>query len=193
MAHQPQWQQRRTLGALGAAIALATLPVPSLGVQFPDGTVAFTTPPRLAAFEATRNLTGVRHVTYYFTVTLPAAADEGLKTLEIQLIEGRANRLGYDLEATTVFGGHPDDRGPDLAIASTAYDEDTQTVTLTLAEAAAPGQDLTVALHPVRNPVWEGVYLFELTAWPAGELTRSQRVGTARLHLYRPDGRDPLF
>jgi hypothetical protein len=66
-------------------------------------------------------------------------------------------------------------------------------VTLTLAEAAAPGQTLTFALHPRRNPRWEGVYLFELTAFPDGDLVRSQRVGTARLHIYRPDGRDPLF
>jgi hypothetical protein len=202
--------RRIGMGCLGAAIALsinAMVPgdrsspfgaappttIAAHSVQFPDGTVAFTTPPRLANFAATRNLAGVRNATYYFTVTLPAEAEAGLKTLEIALIEGRANRLDFDLDDTAVFVGTRDERGSALPLEGATYDEDSQTVTLTLAEAAAPGQILTFALHPRRNPRWEGVYLFELTAFPDGDLVRSQRVGTARLHIYRPDGRDPLF
>ena len=202
--------RRIGMGVLGTAIALsinAMVPwdrsspfgvappttIAAHGVQFPDGTVAFTTPPRLESFAATRNLAGVRNATYYFTVTLPAEAEAGLKTVEIALIEGRANRLDFELADTAVFVGTRDERGSALSVEVATYDEDTQTVTLTLSEAAAPGQTLTVALHPRRNPRWEGVYLFELTAFPDGEMVRPQRIGTARLHIYRPDGRDPLF
>lgn len=201
MAREKIWR-RIGVGMLGSAIALsinAMVPwdwsstITAHSVQFPDGTVACTTPPRLESFAATRNLAGVRNATYYFTVTLPSEAEAGLKTLEIALIEGRANRLDFDLEDTAVFVGPRDDRGSALPIEVATYDEDTQTVTLTLAEAAAPDQTVTFALHPRRNPRWDGVYLFEVTALPDGELVRSQRIGTARLHIYRPDGRDPLF
>lgn len=161
-------------------------------VQFPDGTVAFEAVPQLVNFAATQTLVG-RRATYYFTLHLPEGAGEPLETLTIELTEGREPLFRYRLEATHVFLGTRRDRGAAVPIAAVDYDAETQRLTVELAEPIAPGQDFTVALVPVRNPRWEGIYLFEVAAEPAGEVTRSQRIGTARLHIYRSGDRDPFW
>ena len=176
------------------AIAPSLLSVPGIsatawGVEFPDGTVAFTSPPRLADFRASQNLTAARNATYYFTITLPAEAEEPLETLEITLVAGNPQRLRYHLGETAAFAGTYTERGEAIPVETTTYDPEQQKLTVTLAQPAAPGQDITVALRPVQNPPWSGVYLFELEAIPVGEFTRSQRVGTARLHIYSRDRR----
>jgi hypothetical protein len=177
---------------LGAALVLGGIPTnQSSAVQFADGTVAFEVPPQLAGFYATRNRVGDRHSTYYFTLAIPVDAGEPLETIEISLIEGRANRLRYHLDDTTLFSGDPSDRGDAIPLASATYDDDAQVMTIVLEEPAVPGQLVTLATHPVRNPRWEGVYLFEVVVAPAGDLNRPHRAGTARLQIYSSD-RDPL-
>ncbi len=186
------WTITTGLGVM-LAIAPRLLPPAAPAVQFPDGTVAFTSPPRLADFRTSRDLAGARNVTYYFTITLPEEAEESLSTLDITLIEGSPQGLRYRLEETAAFQGTYSDRGEGIPVATATYDRDEQRFSLTLAEPAAPGQDITVALRPVHNPLWEGVYLFELEASPVGDLVRSQRVGTARMHIYSRDRPFPLF
>lgn len=80
-----------------------------------------------------------------------------------------------------------------LSLESTTYDDTTQTVTIHLADAVSPGEILTVALPPVRNPTRAGVYLFTITAAPAGTRPRTQRIGTGRLYVFRPDSSRDLF
>lgn len=161
-------------------------------VQLADGTVAFEVPPQLSAFYATRNRAGDRHSTYYFTLAIPADAGEPLASIEITLTEGRANLLRYNLADTTLFTGEPSDRGDTIPLSNVTYDDETQVMTVLLTEPALPGQRVTLALQPVRNPRWEGVYLFEVVVTPAGELNRPQRAGTARLQIYDND-RDPFL
>ncbi|MGD1904454.1 MAG: DUF2808 domain-containing protein [Leptolyngbyaceae cyanobacterium] len=178
---------------LGTAIFFGSIAAhESAAVQLADGTVAFEVPPRLTDFYATRNRTSDRHSTYYFTLTLPEGAGEPLETLEIKLIEGRANLLRYHLDDTALFRGTPGDRGESIPLAQTAYDQETQVITIQLETPAQPGQDVTLAVQPVRNPRWEGVYLFEVVAQPAGELNRPHRAGIARLHIYDND-RDSIL
>ncbi len=177
---------------LGTALVLGGLATgQGAAVQFADGTVAFEVPPRLSAFWATRNRASDRHSTYYFTLTLPTDAGEPMETIEITLTEGRANRLRYHLDDTTLFSGEPSDRGDLLPLTTATYDDDAQVMTIVLAEPALPGQQVTLAVHPVRNPRWEGVYLFDVVVAPAGELNRPHRAGTARLQIY-DNGRDPI-
>ena len=172
------------------AIALPGLP--TAAVQLSDGSTAFTSPPRLADFVTFDNFIYERNPTYYVTVNLLPEAGEPLQTLTVRLIEGRFTRLNFRTERLAVFAGGRRDRGTEYAIAATEYNDDDQTLTIQLAEPASPGQQLTFALELVRNPRFSGVYLYEVTAAPAGDQPRFQRVGTGRIHIY-DRGRDPFW
>ncbi|HEY9294790.1 MAG TPA: DUF2808 domain-containing protein [Phormidium sp.] len=41
-----------------------------------------------------------------------------------------------------------------------------------------------MALDPVRNPCFSGVYLFGVTAFPQGEKAHGQFLGFGRFHFY---------
>lgn len=177
-----------TGGLLLGAIAIQA---PQLNAaQLSDGTTVFDSPPRLVSFVTTRDNTNDKRATYYITVNLLPEAGEPLKTLQVSLIEGRFTRLDYRLDNLEVFQGDRGDRGDTFAVESAQYDDDLQRLTVRLAEAIAPGQLVTFALSPTRNPSQEGVYLFEVTAAPEGESPVFQRVGTGRLNIFRPDSSD---
>lgn len=173
-------------------VALATVPRALTAAQLADGTTMFDSPPRLVSFVTTRDRTNDSRATYYVTVDLLPEAGEPLRTLEVALIEGRFRQLGYRLDDVVVFQGDRGDRGETIPVESATYDDATQTLTVRLATAAEPGQLVTFALSPNRNPARGGVYLFEVTAAPEGEQPVSQRVGTGRLNIFRPDGNDPF-
>ncbi|MEM0979825.1 MAG: DUF2808 domain-containing protein [Cyanobacteria bacterium P01_H01_bin.58] len=182
---------RQTTRAL-LVLALATPIVELQAAQLGDGTTVFDSPPRLVNFVTTRNRTNTTRATYYITVNLLPEAGESLQTLTVSLTEGRFNRLRYRLNEIVVFQGDRQNRGALIPVKSAEYVEDTQTLTIHLAEAARPGQLVTFGIKPVRNPNRDGIYLFNVMAAPAGDQPVFQRVGTGRIHIYRPDGRDPF-
>ncbi|NER78927.1 MAG: DUF2808 domain-containing protein [Leptolyngbya sp. SIO1D8] len=174
------------LGIAGAFL-LSTITPFSMqfnAAQLSDGTTVFDSPPRLVSFTTTRNRTNDRRATYYITVDLLPEAGEPLKTLQVELIEGRFRQLDYRLDEIRVFEGDRGSQGADFPLESADYDDDTQILTVYLAEAAEPGQTITLALSPFRNPDRSGVYLFEVTAAPEGDLPVFQRVGTGRLNIF---------
>lgn len=166
---------------------------PSLqAAQFSDGSTMFDSPPRLVSFTTTRDRVGERDAVYNVTVELLPEAGEPLKTLQVALLEGRFRRLNYRLDDIEVFEGDRSNRGATLAIESIDYEAGGKTLTVRMADAIAPGQLITFALKPVRNPAREGVYLFDVSAAPDGDRPVYQRVGTGRLNIFRSDGRDPF-
>ena len=186
-----QQRSHSVVGLLGALMVSAIAPQgpASFAAQLGDGSTVFTSPPRLVSFITTDNEAGRKHATYYVTVDLLPEAEEPLKTLKVTLIEGRFTRLDYHTESIEIFAGDRDNRGETYSVEFAEYEEASQTLTIQLVEAALPGQTLTFALKPVRNPTREGVYLFEITAAPDGNNPVFQRVGTARLNIFR----DPFF
>jgi hypothetical protein len=173
------------LGTMLVTVSASQL-APTGAVQLADGSTVFDSPPRLTSFTTTENTTNRKYVTYYVTVNLLPEAGESLETLQVTLTEGRFTRLDYHTDDIEVFAGDRQDRQTAYPIAAADYDSDSQTLTVQLAEAAPPGQTLTFALKPVRNPTSEGVYLFEVMAAPAGDNPVFQRVGTGRLNIYDP-------
>ncbi len=178
---------RRSLLALClvSVTCLSTMGLPTTAVQLGDGTTAFNSPPRLEDFVTLDTYTYERRPTYYVTVNLLPEAGESLETLTVSLIEGRFTQLDYRTDNIRVFEGTRRDRGSEYPVATADFDDDSQTLTIRLAEPAEPGQVLTFALDLVRNPRWEGVYLYEVTAAPAGDSPRFQRIGTGRIHIYQ--------
>lgn len=151
-----------------------------------NGQVYFERPPLLTDTATTRYTAAVWNPTYYFTLTLPEEAGEPLGQVAFQQKDSStAIRLvEYEVEETRAFVGTRDDRGEELAVAETDFDRDTQTVTVTFAEPVPPGTTVTIGLKAERNPRLAGVYLFGVTAYPAGEPAYGQFLGYGRLHIY---------
>jgi hypothetical protein len=170
-----------TLGAAWGGLS------PVSAIQYSDGTVGFSYPPRLTESYATRNLVGDSNATYYLTFDFPAAAVEPLSRVEIHLEQGYDVTFRYRLGDTAAFAETPEGRVP-LPLGETTEDRDRRTLTITFDPPAQPGRPITLALRPVRNPHFGGVYLFGATAYPVGEVTQPTFLGYARLSFYDRNG-----
>ncbi len=159
---------------------------PAAAIQYRDGTVEFSAPPRLTESYTTRNLVSDGSVTYYLTLDFPAAAQEPMDRIVISLDEGYDPRFRYRLEATEVWQTVGDTQRS-VPLGAVTQDRDTQTLTLTFDPPLPPGGTVTLALRPVRNPRFAGVYLLGATAFPVGEQVRPTFMGFARLSFYERD------
>jgi len=187
------WLKQRSHVLMGIFMAAAVTAIAppishSLAAQLSDGSTVFTSPPRLVDFFTLENSAGRKGATYYVTVDLLPEAGEPLETLKVALIQGRFTRLDYRTDDIEVFEGDRSDRQDNYPIEFAEYDETSQTLTIRLAQAVPPGERVTFALEPVRNPTRGGVYLFEVTAAPAGDNPVFQRIGTGRISIFH----DPL-
>ena len=94
------------------------------------------------------------------------------------------DNIRYDLEDTRAFEGTRRDRGERIKLGEVTRDRKTRTVTLNFNPPIPPGRAVTIGLRPVKNPMSSGVYLFGVTAFPAGEKPHGQFIGFGRLHFY---------
>ncbi len=171
------------------AIALGLISLitsPAASIQYRDGRVEFSYPPRLTDSYSNRNLAGERHPTYYLTIDFPGAAVETLDRLVVSLAEGHDPTFSYRLEATAAFVNTPEGR-QFLPLGAVTEDRVSQTLTLQFSPPLPPGQTITLALTPHRNPRHAGVYLFGVQAYPIGENPQPSFVGYARLSFYERD------
>ncbi|MBW4461181.1 MAG: DUF2808 domain-containing protein [Nodosilinea sp. WJT8-NPBG4] len=171
-----------TLGSTWGFLAPTSAPA----IQYSDGTVGFSYPPRLTESYATRNLVRDSNATYYLTFDFPEAAVEPLDRVVIRLNEGYDPIFRYRLDATEAFANTPNGR-VSLPLGELTQDQDAREVTITFDPPAEPGVSITLALRPVRNPRFGGVYLFGAIAYPVGEMVESTFMGYARLSFYERD------
>jgi hypothetical protein len=166
------------LGAIALSIQAARLS---------DGRVYFEEQPRLESATTTEQVTSASTATYYFTITLPAGAGEPLQQIQIAQRNGSnfVRRVEYELDESFAFVGTRRDRGEDLSILESTYYEDSQTLSVIFDPPVPPGTTVTLGLRPERNPHQEGVYLFGVTAFPAGEAPYGQFLGYGRFNFYR--------
>ncbi|MFH7243537.1 MAG: DUF2808 domain-containing protein [Spirulina sp.] len=159
---------------------------PAAAIQYRDGTVEFSAPPRLIDSYATRNLVSDGSVTYYLTLDFPVTAQEPMDRVVISLDEGRDPIFRYRLESTEVWQTVEDERRA-VSLGELTQDRGTQALTIRFDPPLPPGGRVTLALRPVRNPRFAGVYLFGATAFPVGEQVRPTFMGFARLSFYERD------
>lgn len=155
---------------LGAASASA--------VQLADGTVHFVGVPRLERVRTTNSDAGDFGATYYFTINIPADADEPLQRLVFDQREG-LSRIKFRLQRTRIFGQK---RRP--VIPSNISADQQGAVSVLFDPPIPPGETVVVGLRPRRNTYTDGVYQFGVMAFPAGEKSRGQFLGFGRLHFY---------
>jgi len=173
------------LGAIAAPLQ------PSQAVQLSDGTVFFTAPPRLAGASTTNNSVNAWSVTYYFTLNQLENAGEPLQRVTIVQDEG-SDTVRFSPREIEAFEGTRNRLGAKLPLGEVTTDRKTRTVTVNFNPPVPPGRTVTIALSPDRNPLYGGVYLFGVTAFPPGEKTHGQFLGFGRLTFYE-SGNDFFF
>lgn len=147
-------------------------------------TMALAESPLLVATTTTFNAIGVKQAVYYFTLQVPANSREPVQRVTFTQRQG-LEQIGFDEEGSYAFVGTPNRKGEKLAIALSTNDRQNQTTTVTFNQPLTPGQTITIALRPFRNPAYEGVYLFELAALPSAPSTQIQTIGIGRLQFYQ--------
>jgi hypothetical protein len=168
---------------LAASIAVsAGVGLPGVAVQLSDGKTHFVHPPRLVGASTTQSAAYVWGARYYFTLTLPENAGEPLHQVVISQQEG-VEFPYFDVRDTEAFEGTRDRSGAKLPLKQVAIDPGARTVTITFDPPVTPGRTVTIELYPVRNP-FSGVYLYGVTAFPAGEQPSGQFLGYGRIHIY---------
>lgn len=177
---------KRVLSAFLGAGLMATsglfAPPPSaIAIQLADGTVYFAHPPQLERVSTTNSSVDAWSVTYYFTFVVPENAGEPLGKVTIAQSEG-LDRIQFSPQQIQAFAGPGDRRAIPFTLGQIVVDR--QTVTVNFDPPLPPGQQVTLALSPDRNPRYAGVYLFGVTAFPTGEKTHGQFLGFGRLHFY---------
>lgn len=174
---RPRWIRAIALG-LGLWSAMAP---GALAVRLRDGKVHFVQPPSLVSATTTRNEANAWSATYYFTVAIPENADEPLGQVTLEQREG-VDTLRYRLRETFAYEGG--DRRLPISLGEVTQDLSQRRVTVTFDPPVEPGRTVTLGLRPVHNPRYDGVYLFGVTAFPAGENPQGQFLGYGRLHFY---------
>jgi hypothetical protein len=141
--------------------------------------------PRLIDNATTYNNTRVKNATYYFTVTIPPDAGAPLQQLTFQQTQWADFWTSYDIEKSQAFEGTRRNRGTKIPLELISLDEKNETITVVFSSPIAPGNTITIGLKPHQTPNYEGVYLFQITAFPPGGASRSLNLGIARLHFYQ--------
>lgn len=159
---------------------------PAQAIQLADGTVYFAQPPRLVSATTTFPNPGV-WATYYFTLSLPEKAGEPLQRVTFTQQKGREN-IRFDLKRSYAFAGTPSQSRQRLKLGEVTLDRQKKTVSVTFDPPVPPGQTVTLGLRSVHNPLYGGVYLFGVTAFPAGEKSYGQFLGFGRLQFSSPSG-----
>jgi hypothetical protein len=155
------------------------------------GQVYFDRPPSLLTATTSERRVADSNASYYFTLNVPEDAGEPLQRVEIAQRDGsiRSRLVQFEADNTRAFVGTKRDRGDDLQLGETRYDRDSQTLTVIFDPPVPPNTTVTLELQPDRNPLRDGIYLFGVTAFPAGTDTYGQFLGYGRLHF---DGNTPF-
>jgi hypothetical protein len=176
-------------------LVVLAVTAPVFAVQLANGETAFNGSPKLLRAAVTDTTYEAYPVYYQFTVELPAKLDEPLGQLHIQI----PNEYGvYGLrppspkEVRAFIPTEPNAQSPQYAAKSlpTQVTVQGQTVALSFDPPVPPGNVVTVEWGPLRNPTQDGIYLYDVTAYPAGSRPRPQTVGYGRITIRQNFGGD---
>ncbi|HHP7232664.1 MAG TPA: DUF2808 domain-containing protein [Xenococcaceae cyanobacterium] len=153
-------------------------------VTAPDGTVSFNQSPLLTDAHTTFSSARARGATYYFDVELPTDVGEPLQQVVIRQRQG-AEAIEFKLDQTVAYIGNHRQKEQQLEIGSVSQAEASNGIEIVFDSPIPPGTNFTVGIKPTKNPFYDGVYLFGVTAFPAGEQANGLYLGVGRLHFYR--------
>jgi hypothetical protein len=167
---------------LGLTTALGLPPISARALEL-RGQTFFKSPPWKLVFRNYYSNVFESGGEYYFTIEMPEQADAGLGALLIQQTAGVDWSFYFDVGRTRAFFGVPRrEKAPVTVQAS--FDPQQRLFRITFPDPPPPGQTVTVALRPFYNPSTPGIYLFAVTAFPAGPEPVGNPVGVARMPIY---------
>lgn len=161
-----------------------TTPSPTSTTNNSVKTAYFMQSPTFNYLGVSSNNIRVPNTTYYFTITLPENAQTPLQKLEIKQREG-FEEIDFNLNKTIAFEGKGRKEGQKIPIKDVTKNSKTQTVSIIFDPAILPAKTITIGLRAVGNPSSEGIYEFEVMAFPLGSISRAQNLGIKRLTFYR--------
>jgi Protein of unknown function (DUF2808) len=169
--------------SLMTSLTVVTLLVSVAGaVTLRDGKTYFEKPPRLRSSTTTQDGSYIWGASYFFTVEIPEKAGEPLSKIVIVQETGQGQPQ-FNPDKAEVFEGTRENRGDRIKTQSIEMTEDPTTITVTFDPPVPPGKTVTLRLYPVRNPQVGGIYLYRVTAVPAGEQPHSQFLGFGRIRI----------
>lgn len=188
------WIRLAIATTFGGILLYPSFSTPSQAVQLQDGKVYFVHPPSLVSAATTERRTSDSSASYFFTLSVPEDAGEPLQQVEIAQRDGstQARLVQFDAEDSRAFVGTRRDRGDDLNLGKNNYNRDSQTLSVVFDPPVPPGTTVTLELQPKRNPRRDGIYLFGVTAYPAGADAHGQFLGYGRLQFDSSD-HSPFF
>ncbi len=176
------WRSLLGAGVYCSGLLALGLNSSALAVRFADGTVAFDHLPSFFGASTPYPDTWVSGTTYFFKLQVPANAGEPLQRIEITQ-QAAPETIQFIPAATKAYIGRSEKER--LGLGKITFEE--QTLAVNFDPPVPPGTLVTLAVSPEQNPQFSGVYLFNVTVFPAGEKVRGQMVGTGRLQFYRGD------
>lgn len=148
------------------------------------GQTFFSHPPHLDRAAAFPN-TGYVASTYEFTLTVPEDAGQPLKAVTITQATN-VETVEFNITHSRAFVGKGRGMGAEIQLASVGGHQlsNPGEATIVFDQPVQPGTTITIALAARRNPIWNGIYLFGVTAYPDGENGLGQFLGYGRLSFY---------
>ena len=122
---------------------------------------------------------------YYFTIDLPAGANQSLGQVTIQQ-EENIETIQFELDKTTAFEGTKNKKGQALEIKEVTQDPQTNTINVSFEPPVPPGTSVSISLQAKQNPSDGGIYLFRVNAFPAGDNPMGLDLGVGRLQFEKP-------
>lgn len=122
--------------------------------------------------------------TFYFTIHVPASYGKSLEAIRISQIPEGDRLITLDAKQSKVVAGQrvaSNSETIPLSAIGGSEDEKTGALTLAFAQPVLPGTTFTVAVEADRNPSHGGIYQFGVTAYPVGDSTTGQYLGTGRI------------
>ncbi|MCG6138842.1 MAG: DUF2808 domain-containing protein [Nostoc sp. LLA-1] len=147
--------------------------------------VASTQPLRLLSATTTYNQTSAWGATYYLTLTLPASATESVSQIALSQIQG-LDTVRFNSQASFALRktGDRTESAQKSGITLTNSKSQPRTIIVNFEQPLAPGETIKLGLKPVRNPIYDGVYQFQVQTASTSQQINNRVIGTARLHFY---------
>ncbi|MDJ0572140.1 MAG: DUF2808 domain-containing protein [Pleurocapsa sp. MO_192.B19] len=154
---------------------------PTEAVELGNGQRAFVRGPRLISSAATFSNRNSSAATYKFTIEVPKNAGEALKAVQITQ-KKNTDTVVFKNNKSRAFEGK-NIAGVSIPLASIGGESQPGETTVVFDTPVEPGNTVTIAVKPKRNPSTGGVYLFGITAYPTGENSPGLYLGSGRIHI----------
>jgi hypothetical protein len=184
---RPDWAPAGLALGLATAAALGALPASVASLELRGSTVFQRAPWQVELVSYTTDV-GQLRAEYFLTVDLPQDAGAALGELQIRQTRGVDRNFQFSPERTEAFLGRPRQRGASLPVEA-SFSQEERLITVRFPEPVPPGSTVTVRLKPWTNPMMADTYMFQVTAFPAGDNPTPAQLGFGTLRIYRRDWR----